>query len=490
MPKLRDQLHIRPSKGVTHRSPIEDQVQEVYVAAHKLAIAKGFKPYTHDGPHGPVKGLSGPMVLKQLVKQLFPGYDDVSFQTAYSIINQALRRTDGAVCIKQPRNAGFDQETGKPMNERDLPVWFIADKMPKNLVIVTTGVARKSADHSQEPAFSEDRFLTKREKRLHESEVERPASPVEVSFVVPGEKSDAARLREEALAAQRDRNRRAHEEFLERVLLEIQTQKQPVTALDLQTIINRDDQADWEKTTIRGALQKLEKRGVIVSRKETPEEALVRGGGHMPKATRPLLWWPAPGPVPQRTALPDGIQPARSAADIAQELSLRNRQQEDLVLAIMRTKGSKTEMPPRTVGRITELAEGRMTRDEIKGALHRLEQQGKVYKSETNGKWYLVENKRNESETQTPAADWSQENQTLPPAPEEVTVQTTPTAPPADDDNLRIVLDLADRLGVTLPKGDDGRVAELESERDELLQRNRKLEEQVKALKAAISALT
>ena len=83
----------------------------------------------------------------------------------------------------------------------------------------------------------------------------------------------------------------------------------------------------------------------------------------------------------------------------------------------------------------------------------------------------------------------TEQEKSLPTQTKADTVQTTPspvgTNGAEDGDqasSLELVLNLADKLGVTLPKGDEARISELEAE-------NTKLREQVAALKAAIIAL-
>ena len=469
---------------VDHSSPIEDQVIEVYQNAKRFALANGFKKHVHNGPYGPVSGLKGPMVLKRLCRQLFPGYSEHDFDTAYSIINQALRKTDACVCL----NRGNPKPANGSDEPRVLPEWFVRDEMPGNLIVVTLAQAKKSADVTERPtAFDEDRYLTPREKRLLQSEVERPAGEVTVTKTTTTTETTVTRTPEERIAPLREHHeqrRQEHKELVERVLLEIQTQPVPVTVRELETIINRDDKTDWEVTTIRSVLKELEEAGRVVKRVETQDEARVRGGGQLPKATRPFLFASAPGSVPTRTRLPDGIDTLRSAQDYAAEVTQRLLDEEETVMTVLRMPGENAKNPPRYLGDLEHLTE--FDRAQLRAILERLKGKGLV--RERNHRYYPSDAR---SAKKTP----EEVTVSLPSDKPEVTVQTATPQPDPDTvsdqgENEQIVLSLAAKLGVQLPTGDAFRIAELEQENNTLHGENERLRNQVAALKAAIAALT
>jgi len=474
MPTVGDTARVRVTgtRGVTHESPIQDIVKAVYDAAYRYAKDSRFEPYVHHGPRGTRHGLAGPLVMKRLVSQVLPGTPDDKLNTIYGVVIQALKKTDSAVCVKMPAHRHSGSDSG-PLKREQMPVWFVNHKIAGNIVPVVLAQAGKSADQNRTPVFSERDFLTPREKRLHESEVERPAGEVKVTRT--------AEERVLPLKPFQDEMMKQHESFVKRVLEEIQTQPVSVSATDLVTIINRDDKTSWNTSTVRNALTKLEKRGQIVKRKETLEEAKLRGGGDPPKATRPMLYASAPGPVPVRTQLPDGIEPIQSAKAYADKASKALQADRDAILEALKVRSINS---PRTVAQIANAAG--LPFDRAKTALKSLEADGQVYQNHSS--WFPSFVRQNPRGA-TP------EKSVLPPTTEvNMVVPTASNQPmPDTDENLRIVLTLAEKLGVTLPTGD---TSELEAERDALRTANvdltgqvEKLTHQVSALKAAIAAL-
>lgn len=466
MTRLGDQARIRRSGShVDHLSPIEDQAVEVYQAARKLAAARGFRKHVHNGPFGAVSGLAGPMVLTQLVRQLFPGYGEEEFRTAYSIINQALRKTDSLVCLKRP--------VGDPQHRdpKDMPVWFVRDEMPGNLVVVTLAQAKKSADVTERPTqFDETKFLTPRERRLSKEAAGETLPAGEVTVTHAEQPKTPAQLREDALAARREEAHQEHERFKARVLEEIQTSPVPLTTGELRDVLNASDGFTFHRTTYRDVVRKLVADGKVVGRKETDDERLLRGGGSMPKGGRSSLWAASPGPVPVRTKLPDGVNPHRSALEWDEE---KRQQRETDMQAILDFIGREHRDKRRRTRMIDTLG---LTDERFNAATRELETAGKIYTNQ--GRYYLA---RRSTKSVTP-----EKVNPLPSATDPVTVPSmpSPASPVSDGDegDLALVQRLAEKLGVTLPQGDEQRVRDLEAE-------NAKLKEQVSALKAAIAAL-
>ena len=490
MSKVGDTARVRRSGShVDHKSPIEDQVVEVFHAAQKLAKAKKFKAHVHNGPYGAVRGVAGPMTLTQLVRQLFPGYGDDEFRTAYSIINQALRKTDTMVCIRRP--------VGDPQHRdpKDLPIWFIRDKMPGNLVVVTLAQAKKSAGDTPPNRFSEKEFLTPRERRLRPEEAGEDLLPGEITVTrtttttetIVQSNDDVDQRRRQALAAERERVKQEHERFISRVHEEIQTNPVPLTTWDLTYLLNESEGWDFHNTTYRDAVAKLRDAGKIVGRKETDDERLLRGGGSMPKGGRSTLWVAAPGPVPTRTKLPDGIRPYRSA--IEWDLARREQLEADMRAIVEYIATHRRDERRRThfINRLD------LTDERLDAALERLLANDEVYVNQ--GRYYLSGNSR-----KTTARE---EAKSLPSDNQVDTVQTAPSpkadtaqAKDGDEGDLQLVLSLAAKLGVQLPTGDEAKIRELETtvrgltdQVTDLMKVNEKLREQVSALKAAIAAL-
>jgi hypothetical protein len=498
MPQVGETARVRlkGSTGVDHNAPLEVLSQEVYRVARKYAEVNNFKSHVHTGPHGPVKGVAGPMIMSTLIRQLFPtAHDEEAFKITRGLIMQVLRKTDAAVCIKQhpPR------ERGAPFDRENMPVWFVADHMPANIVVVALAHARHSVEtvNSRTPEFSERNYLTKSEKRLSPEEVER--QPGEVTTVTPSTvaKSDQTPSKtkqspavEQAFDNFRDRIKEQHEALLQRVLEELQTNPVPLTGPDIAAIVGSE--LAYTAGSYAKAAAQLVESGKAVRRKETAAERRVRGGGQPPKGGASWLYAPAPGPVPVRTRLPDGVIPHRSARAWTDDAMGDRQSHLDLVMEKLTSSGSRGSQPPRTLSAITD-ATG-LPRDRVKRLLNDLQGQGRVEHRKYS--WYPVdtsktEKKRSEQPSETPQP----EPTAVPDVVTETETKPKPPAKSADDRNLELIQELANRLGTELPKGDAERIHELEvavrgvSEQNvELLKQNKTLRSQVGALQAAIAA--
>jgi hypothetical protein len=368
-----------------------------------------------------------------------------------------------------------------------MPLWFVNHQIAGNIVPVVLAQSKKSADQSLAPVFSEKKFLTDREKRVSRQEAGEDLPVGEVT--VTNGKGQTPEQRTERLKDRHDEMRELHAQILQRTLEEIQTASIPLTAIEAHNFIIRDGERDWNLSTVRAALRELVEDGKVVERKETREEALVRGGGQLPKATRPMLHWPAPGPVPVRDRLPDGIKPLRSAKDHsthATEILMSDR---DKVMDALKVRSINS---PRTAHQIAS-ATG-LPLDRTKSALKSLEADDLVYQNHSS--WFPSFVRQNPRGT-TP------EKSVLPPAPSVDNVVPTAPKPPVpvsgdtdSEGNLAVVMDLAKRLGVELPTGDSEKVSELEAENARLAETVStqsaevdRLRKQVTALRAAIATM-
>jgi hypothetical protein len=487
MTKVGDTAKVRLSGShVDHRSPIEDQVIEVYRAAKRYADANKFKMHIHNGPYGSVRGVAGPMILKRLVKQLFPGYTDDEFNTAYSVINQALRKTDACVCLKRPRPHADDPNRHDP---NDMPVWFIRDKQPGNLVVVTLAQAKRSADVTNRPTgFNENEFLTPRERRLDKHAAGEDLPPGEVTVKTKGQEESMSRA--EVLQKGRDVVIAEHLRLVQRVLEELETNPVPLTADDMVTIINQDDEFDYTVGAYRDAAKELVDAGHACSRKETADERRVRGGGRLPKGGSRTLFAAGTGPVPTRTQLPVGVEPARAASEWNAEMIEQRYADQEKIIEALKT----LPRDHRTRGRLLEITG--IGYERFQAAADRLIRDNVVYMS--SYRYYLRESGRGTRSTKTPNTE---AGKSLPSVATVDTVQTVPSPTAGihgdDDGDLALVQRLAAKLGVELPRGDERRVAELEKSEQTLRQEisdleseNERLKSQVATLKAAINALT
>lgn len=523
MATVGDQVRIRVegSRLVDAHSPLEMQVQEVYKAAHRIALGSGFKPHVHHGPYGARQGRMGNMVLSNLVKQVLQNFDnDDHFKKVYGLINQVLRKTDAAVCLRQPKH----RAAGTPVRQADLPLWFVADQLPENIVVVALSYSKTSAgirpyDSSE---FDEDAFLTPREKRLADEEVKRDTGePVRVTTLgpephtspnpdpdpdpdpapAPAEPTEqpgpgrGAHLKARHATAAKERERLA-----QRVFEEVQTSPVPLTARDLTEVINNELGTKWSLSVFRDLMHEMLDDGRVVSRLENINERAVRGGGSLPKGRAMLLYWPAPGPVPERTQLPSGVEPYRAAQGWVEGRETLLEDDAKLVEKALWASGYKHQI--RTRGQISR--ETGLTVSRVSVILDKLLEENVVYQ---NKNMFFVSERamKHGPKSKTEVTPKHTDTPGFTPEPEDVIVQPTPPqtppepvthsappAPPADEDrNLQLVLELADRLGVDLPAQDtetDPRdVDELESQLSEAQETIAKLRRQVSALKQAIS---
>lgn len=399
-------------RGVNHQSPIEDQVALVYQAARHFARVNGFVQTVHRGK----PGVRGPMIMAQLVRSLFPELDSETFKTYNSIIYQALRRTDAAVCVHNPEH----REGAK---DNQMPEWFIADAMPDNLVVVALGLRKNSVATSNRPGgtFDENKFLTREEKKLLAEQVGEDQDPGEVTVSRKSPKltpERRARLADH-LKPYHQQAQAQHAEYTRLILEEIETNPVPLSAPDLGTIIPASG-LDIHLSTIREIVRELEAAGKIVSRKETPDEALVRGGGEKPRATRPYLFWPAPGPVPTRTRLPDGVKPNVSAGEFARQKKAADAALHDGIVRVLETTGI------RTPNLIREELDGGYTHEQVLAGLEKLQAEGLVYQDRNGRRWFLESRRRVRDEVVEP-----EPQATLEPDPDPEPAPTpTPTPQP------------------------------------------------------------
>lgn len=453
-------------EGVDHNSPLEDQCALVYKAARHYATVNGFEPWVHTGPHGPVQGVKGPMVMKRLVSDLFSRADEHQLGLMNGYINQVLRKTDAAVCVYQPH--GKDER----------PVWFIADRMPAHLTVVALNQVKKS---DVSPAHR-DPWRDKVEARLTPEEAGENLEPGEVSVTFKEPQLELP-PRAESLREHLEAAASRHSEIIERVFEIVTASAVPMHAREVHTLYGGDDVI--ELTTIRKALKELEKTGRLFTRLEENSERLVRGGGSFPRGKRVDLFWPA-SPVPVRDRLPDGIEPYKAAQDWDNERKNARMAAADRVLETM-TRIYPAHEKPRTVPRIAEAAglEVELTRS----ILNEFIEMGLVYRGERNtSQYYLSDSRRKPDEE--PELTAEEETQYLEETPaSEGGLAPEPAMKPGE---VRAQINtLLDKLtGDVFQVTDlENRIRQLEAENRGLADENRRLRDAVGSLKAAIASL-
>lgn len=440
------------TQGVDEFSPLEDKCVLVYRAARRYAEVNGFAPYVHRG----VPGVRGKMVMSHLVRDLFPNMSKDDAEITNGLINQVLRKTDAAVCVKRPKDRG------------DVAEWFVADRMPENIVIVALSHARKGPGEAVPRSFDEKHFMTRNEMKLRPEEVER--EPGEVVVTKTQDEAPVART-PDVLQDLHEERRRWRAEMKQRVLEEVCTNPVPLSVHDVTFYLN---EAGYEisDSTVRGLLNELTDEGKLVSRIETEQEKVVRGGGRPPAARRKALWSEAPGPVPVRTRLPDRVPPATPMAQHREDRVMDKNRTREVIMEAIRHKETQT------TGKIAE-ATG-YSREHVRNLLKELMDEGLVYSD--RGAFRLARRRRTVVEPQTEVVPVStpETSQT----PEKSTNSTSvDIANPLVGRIVSLVQELAATGDASLE------VESLQKENDQLREENERLKRAVAGLNQALAAL-
>jgi hypothetical protein len=76
---------------------------------------------------------------------------------------------------------------------------------------------------------------------------------------------------------------------------------QPLSVLEIQTLIQKLTGRAVDNVSVRNALQRLQDAGLVSKRTETVEERLIRSAGKAPKGYQASLYWAKGKTVPART---------------------------------------------------------------------------------------------------------------------------------------------------------------------------------------------
>jgi DNA-binding MarR family transcriptional regulator len=193
----------------------------------------------------------------------------------------------------------------------------------------------------------------------------------------------------------------------------------------------------------------------------------------MPKGKRANLYGIAPGPVPRRTKLPDGVKPYRPAAewDAAKKAELDGWC--DKIIEALSYHGTAEDRPPRFLKSLA--AHTGLELDAVKTALERLTSLGLVTKR--SNRYYLSDNKGRQTH-QTPV----QEDVPADMVPE---VAPPPVPPVPVHDNATDLVAQAHALIDQLAQGNPAEIEQL----SELRERNLHLESEVARLTRVVANL-
>jgi hypothetical protein len=486
---LRDTAHISldgKRLKIEFGEPLEESVRTVHTVLKRIAQSSG-QPVTYDEK----PGYRAHANLTATVRNLAPSMPKEDRERLTSLIGQVFRRTGAAVCLHK----------ADPHTKAD-PVWFVANVLPESLVVVSSYVGGRSAGAAGSPpsGFSEKDFLSRSERKLLPEEVGEtlPAGEVTLTVTEPKRRQrrsptlteEQKRRKATALEPYHEKVRAKHAELTEQIYELVATSQVPLTPPEAAILINKEYDAEWHETTVRGILGQLRDAGRLTSRPETRAERLVRGGGRSPRAKSPAVWF-VPGQDAERTRLPDGITPLRTALDWAAERKLEKQSNADKVYTALDVpnRPETREYAPRSLGQITQ-ATG-LSPTTARAVLNHLVNEGKVFYHPKHKYWAPMHRV-----TSTTLAKYGSRKEKAQPAPAPAPAPEAPSKPEAAPDIAALVHAEVTRALTTLQQPPVParmmlleELTEVRAERDELRLENTKLREAIGHLEAALSTL-
>lgn len=471
------------AEGVDYKSPLEDQCRVVYQAAVRYAEVNGFEKRVH--PKLRIEGLQGQMVMSQLTRAIFgPVPTEEEYKILNGLINSVLRKVGGCLCI----------HTGKDV----VPTWWINPNVNlEQLVVVALKLAQRGARGTSH--FEEGKYLRPGEKKLRPEEVGEDQQPGEVTVTQKQKERTEAQI----ASAVANLNARGNPEYLERfrreqreirertrtaLIEEISTNPVPLTASDLSVILTKQYGEDTKEiqtneSTIYGRLRELLSEGKLVRRLENKDERRVRGGGKMPPARGTMLYAVAPGPVPERTRLPTGIEPSKGMQDYHDEQKAERDRLDDLVLTTMKSNSKLRSKG--VIARATGLPDA-----QVLDTLERLVRQKKVRADREHRTWFPTEkgpggrptHKSIRAARPEPTAPEPEQ-----PAPTPAPAPEKEAAAPVANPEVEAVVSMVRALAAQAV--DTGELEQVKRVNAALQEEATRLRRQVTALKAAIAAM-
>jgi hypothetical protein len=271
------------TRGITPRSPLEEQVMLIWYTAHARVAAA-------DDARQEGMGVQGSFNMHWHIKDLFSCTDDEARYVS-SRVRQVLKKTSAARCVSVG-GAGH------------APIWWISDTLPDNIITVAEWV---TAHHKTVDPQREGYKPTRAEKRLseHEAGEDRPAAPVTVTKLTGDEVTSEALLIEpqdteehtvevegpvDNPHADHIRKAKERQERWVAVALQVLAAYGPLSGNEVTTMVNvAQDEIELATGTVNAVLRDMTRDGDLFARRETLNERVVRQTEHDRKGGQPAM---------------------------------------------------------------------------------------------------------------------------------------------------------------------------------------------------------
>lgn len=447
MTRIQDQAKITfagVDTHVTDRSPLQDQVVVVWQAMRRRADAEAWPRRPFEG----TTGHAGPLVAKQLVRTLFPDADRDRVDVLSSLINQVLRKVNAARCLRQPTP-----------NSDELPIWFVSETMPENIVPVAIYVSKHGHAVSR-PALPPTRGEAK--VTSHEAGEDRTPEPVQVS------------QRSDNLDTYRQQRRDEREAAIQDAYEAVASHAQPLSALEVATLVDTKVTRRGQESIVRGRLNELVRRGKVFARTETRQERRLRLGGT--PVSRSAVLYSTNMPVPRRTEanVVEGVRHIQTLEDIDAGRSERDDKVLDCITKYGRGQHVSGEHGITTMTGLSI--------DQVRASTKRLKSLGLIFQSKSST-WMLEDwRKRTRTDYGPPTSQSDSQPNLVPLVSYETDAESVDDTDATETEIGDQIVRLTHRLVHLIVDSDQTRVAELEAE-------NERLKAQVTSLRETLRLL-
>lgn len=271
------------TKGVDHESGLEDQARVTWEAVRRLADVSRWNRQLHNN----TVGYAGHLVMKGLIRQLFPRASENQITRFSGMIGQVLRKTHTCVCLKRGHK-------GEPS------IWWVSHTMPNDFITVAVNIHRRDQQGlggtgAIDPTWTESHLTPE------EAGEDRQPAPVEIVHGEPKQKDEAMPTNwptpqaEEAFKKSHADRILEYQQLKAHLLVWMKQFDQPLGVSEIAGAWQKREQ-----TTVRRMLGELVKSGDLFERIETFEERALRAGGSPGFARRGTIYSHI-NPVPDRT---------------------------------------------------------------------------------------------------------------------------------------------------------------------------------------------